>query len=114
MEQLELRLLGRLNAPSIVPPSTIAKCASYREAVKLCWQLRRVRNMSQASLAEAVGLYAPHVTRYLHDGKTQRDLPAWAIRGFENVCGNTAITQWLNLGAQFTVLEEIQAERAAA
>lgn len=114
MEQLELRLLCRLDAPSVVPPSLIATCKSYRDAVKLCWQLRRIRNMTQGRLAEEAGLYAPHVTRYLHDGKTQRDLPAWAIREVERACGNTAITQWLNRGAQLTVLEEIQAERAAA
>lgn len=114
MDQLELRLLCRLDAPSVVPPSLVATCKSYRDAVKLCWHLRRVRNMTQARLAEEVGLYAPHVTRYLHDGKTQRDLPAWAIRAFENACGNTTVTQWLSQGAKLTVLEEIQAERAAA
>lgn len=114
MEQLELRLLCRIDAPSVVPPKAVAECKSYRDAVKLCWQLRRVRKMTQAMLAAEVGLYAPHVTRYLHDGKTQRDLPAWAIRGFEAACGNTAITQWITQGAQFTVLEEVQAERMAA
>lgn len=114
MEQLPLRLLCRIDAPSVVPPATVAECKSFREAVQLCWRLRRVRNMTQARLAEEAGLYAPHVTCYLHDGKRARDLPAWAIRGFETACGNTAITQWLNLGAKLTVLEEIQAERIAA
>lgn len=114
MEQLEMRLLCRLDGPSVVPPKTVALCKTYRDAVKLCWQLRRVRNMTQARLAEQAGLYAPHVTRYLHDGKTQRDLPAWAIPAFEATCGNTAITQWLSQGAKLTVLEEVQAERAAA
>jgi hypothetical protein len=89
-------------------------CLTYRDVVKLCWQLRRVRNMTQATLAAEAGLYAPHVTCYLHDGKRKRDLPAWAIRGFEIACGNTAITQWLSRGAKLTVLEEIQAERLAA
>lgn len=114
MEQLDLRLLCRLDAPSIVAPSAVASCKTYRDAVKLCWQLRRVRNMTQQRLAEDAGLYAPHVTRYLHDGKTQRDLPAWAIRAFETTCGNTAITQWLTLGAKLTVVEEMQLLRAAA
>ena len=114
MEQLSLRLLCRLDAPSVVPPDLIAGCNSYRDAVKLCWSLRRVRNMTRASLAEQAGLYAPHVTCYLHDGKRQRDLPARAILGFEYACGNTAITQWLSQGAKLTVLEEIQAERVAA
>lgn len=114
MEQLSLRLLCRVDAPSVVPPVLVAACKTYRDAVKLCWNLRRVRNMTQARLAEEAGLYAPHVTCYLHDGKRERDLPAWAIRGVETACGNTAITQWLNQGAQLTVLEEIQAERMAA
>lgn len=114
LEQLSLRLLCRIDAPSVVPPAAVASCKTYRDAVKLCWNLRRVRNMTQARLAEDAGLYAPHVTCYLHDGKRERDLPAWAIRAFELACGNTAITQWLTAGAKLTVLEEIQAERAAA
>lgn len=114
LEQLALRLFCRIDAPSVVPPALIRECNDYRSAVKLCWQLRRVRNMTQRSLAEEAGLYAPHVTCYLYDSKRQRDLPAWAIRAFELACGNTAITQWLNQGAKLTILEELQAERAAA
>jgi len=114
MEQLQLRLLCRLDGPSVVPTTSIAHCKTYREAVRLCWQLRRVRNMTQARLAEEAGLYAPHVTCYLHDGTRQRDLPGQAVARFELACGNTAITQWMALQAKLTVLEEIQAERAAA
>lgn len=114
MEQLQLRLLCRLDGPSVVPPTSINTVKSYREAVRLCWQLRRVRNMTQARLAEEAGLYAPHVTCYLHDGERQRDLPGQAVARFEMACGNTAITQWMALQAKLTVLEEIQAERAAA
>lgn len=114
MEQMQLRLLGRLDAPSVVPPDLIAQCSTYRDAVKLCWQLRRVRNMTRSSLAEQAQLYAPHVTCYLVDGKRQRDLPGWAIKGFEWACGNTAISQWINVGAQLTVVEEMQLLRAAA
>ena len=44
----------------------------------------------------------------------QRDLPGQAVARFELACGNTAITQWMALQAKLTVLEEIQAERAAA
>lgn len=113
MEQLELRLLGRLDGPSVVQHSTVATCKTYREAVRMCWSLRRVRNMTQARLAEEAGLYAPHVTCYLHDGARQRDLPGGAVARFESVCGNTAITQWMALQAKLTVLEEMQAMRAA-
>lgn len=114
MEQTQLPLLGRLHAPSVVPPSLITQCKTYRDAVKLCWQLRRVRNMTLASLAEQAELYAPHVSGYLKDGKRQRDLPGWAVRGFEWSCGNTAISQWHNVGAKLTVIEEMQLLRAAA
>lgn len=114
MEQLQLRLLCRLDAPSVLPPQTIAQCKTYREAVKLCWSLRRVQNMTQARLAEEAGLYAPHVSCYINDGKRQRDLPGWAVRGFEWVCGNTAITQWHAAQAKLTCLEEMQAMREAA
>lgn len=114
MEQMQLRLLCRLDAPSVVPPKMVSQCRTYREAVKLCWELRRVRNMTQRRLAEEAGLYAPHVSCYLGASNSQRDLPAEAIRRFELACGNTAISQWLALGAQLTVLEEVQAERAAS
>lgn len=114
MEQIALPLLCRLDAPSIVAPSLINQCKSYRDAVKLCWHLRRVRNMTQQRLAEEAGLYAPHVTCYLHDSKRQRDLPGHAVKAFEWVCGNTAISQWHSVGAKLTVVEEMTLLRATA
>lgn len=115
MEQLQLAgLLCRLDAPSIVDPRRVAQCKTYRDAVKLCWELRRVRNLTKARLAEEAGLYAPHVTCYLVDGKRQRDLPASGIRGVEWTLGNTAISQWINLQAKLTPLEEMQFIRQAA
>lgn len=114
MDQLPLRLLCRLDAPSVVPPALVGQCKSYREAVQLCWNLRRVRGMTKRRLAEEAGLYAPHVTCYLHHDPKKRDLPGSAVKLFEFVCGNTAISQWHGLNAQLTVLEEIQATKAAA
>lgn len=98
----------------MLDPSLVAKCKTYRDAVKLCWEKRRVRNMTKKRLAEEAGLYASHITCYLTDGKSQRDLPGNGIRGFEWVCGNTAISQWINLQAGLTVLEEIQLIKARA
>lgn len=114
MEQLPLRLLCRLDAPSVVPPQAIAGCKTYRDAVKLCWRLRPMLSITKSFLAKEAGLYAPHVTCYIEDGKRQRDLPGWAVRGFERVCHNTAITQWHNSQAKLTCLEEMQAMREAA
>jgi hypothetical protein len=116
MEQIPLPLFCRLDAPSVVPPALIAECKTYREAVQLCWRLRR-SNMTRRTLAELAGLYAPHITCYLNDDipkGRKRDLPGWAVKGFEWACGNTAISQWHNVGAKLTVLEEMQASRAAA
>jgi hypothetical protein len=114
MQQTELPLLCRLDAPSVVPPSLVALCKTYRDAVRLCWHLRRIRNMTQARLAEEAGLYAPHVTCYLNDSPRARDLPGSAVRGFEWACGNTAISQWHALNAKLTCLEEMQAMKACA
>jgi hypothetical protein len=114
MQQIPLNLLCRLDAPSVVPPNHIAEIQSYRDAVRLCWALRRVRNMTQTRLAEEAGLYPAHVNCYLRDGKHQRDLPGASVRGFQLACGNTAISQWLALQGQLTVLEELQAARVSA
>lgn len=114
LDQMKLPLLCRLDAPSVVPHQLIELCKDYRDAVRLCWELRRVKNMTRRRLAEDAGLYPPHVTCYLNDGKRQRDLPGGAVRGFEWACGNTAISQWHALQAHLTVLEEMQAQRRAA
>ena len=111
MEQIALPLLGRLDAPSVVPPHLIRQCKTYRDAVRLCWQLRRVRNMSQRTLAEIAELYPPHVTCYLSARALSRDLPGSAVARFEVACGNTAISQWHAWNAQLTCVEELQAMR---
>ena len=114
MNQLELRLLGRLDGPSVVPASHIAACQSYRDAVRLCWALRRVKGMSSLTLAEAAGFPKNHRSDYLSDDEDKRELPARHIKAFEAVCGNTAISQWIAMGASLTVLEEMQALKVAA
>lgn len=115
MEQMNIPgLLGRLDAPSVVHPSLIAQCTTYRDAVKLCWQLRRVKKMTKRVLAMEAGLYAPHVTCYIEDGKTKRDLPGSAVKLFESVCGNTAISQWHAANSKLTTLEEMTLIRTAA
>lgn len=117
MDQMQLRpLLGRLEGPAVVPPELIRGCRTYREAVRLCWALRRVKNMTLRQLAAEAGLLPQHVSDYLHpdDRPTRRDLPAEGIRPFEEVAGNTAISQWVALQSRLTVLEEMQAMRLAA
>ena len=115
MEELNLQrefpLLNRMEGPAIVPASLMRLAKTYREAVRLCWQLRRVRGMTFRQLAAECELIYQHVGDYFNrdDGKHRRDLPGDAVAAVEAVLGNTAISQWHAENAKFTVLEVIQA-----
>lgn len=114
MEQMELTgLLCRHDAPSVAPADAIRQCKTYHEAVQLCWQLRKVRNMTKRMLAEHTGLNPSHVSQYLSDSdaKRMRELPGWGVSAFELACQNTAISQWHAMRAQLTVAEEVPALR---
>lgn len=116
MPQRELPLLARLDGPSVVHPEMVAHCKTYRDAVRMAWQMRRVRNMTQRQLACEAGLRPQLVTDYLNqdDHPTRRDLPGQLIAAFESVVGNTCVSQWIAAQSHLTVLEEMQAARAAA
>jgi hypothetical protein len=100
-------------SPAVVPRSVIAVIHSYREAVRVAWRMRSIWGMTKQLLAAEAGLYASHVTDYLHedDKPSRRDLPASRIEDFERAVGNRVVSQWLAMRAEFTVLEEIQADR---
>jgi hypothetical protein len=72
--------------------------------------------MRPTDLARDFGFTRQHVSDYLNadDMPQRRNLPPDEIKLFEDVCGNSAITQWLALRQRFTLLEELQAERLAA
>ena len=112
--QMSLPLLCRIDGPSVVPESHVKACQTYRDAVRLCWRLRRVKSMTTLSLAEAAGFPANHRSDYLSDNEERRELPAKHIKAFEYVAGNTAISQWIAMNAKLTVLEEITASKLAA
>jgi hypothetical protein len=116
MDQREFPLLGRLDAPSAAPSQWIRHAKTYRQAVRLAWQLRRVQAMTRQQLATEAELYPQHVTDYLaDDDKPQRrDLPADKVAAFEAVVGNTVVSQWIASRSQLTVLEELQATKVAA
>lgn len=116
MTQTELPLLGRIDAPHAVPPQLLKLATTYREVVRMCWSLRRAKGMKPVDLARDFGFTRQHVSDYLNpdDRPGRRDLPAERIADFEDACGNTAVTQWLAARHRFTLLEELQAERAAA
>jgi hypothetical protein len=116
MDQREFPLLGRLDAPSAAPSQWIRHAKTYRQAVRLAWQLRRVQSMTRQQLATEAELYPQHVTDYLaeDDKPGRRDLPADAVARFEGVIGNTLVSQWLASQSRLTVLEELQATKVAA
>lgn len=113
--QREFPLLARMEGPSVVPDSLMRLATTYRTAVRLCWQLRRVRNMTMRQLAAEAGVPHQHVSDYFNpdDKPSRRDLPGDAVAAVEAVLGNCAITQWHATQARFTVLEVLQAGRAA-
>lgn len=114
-KQLELPLLGRIDCASIVPPSMLTTVRTYRQAVRLCWTLRRVKGMNTTDFARQFHFNRQHIGDYLNpdDGRKRRNLPPGRIADFEDGCGNAAITQWLASRQKLTVIEELQAERAA-
>lgn len=116
MPQMKLALLGRIDGPSVVPAQYVSMCRTYREAVRMAWQLRRVSGMTQRQLACEAELRVQHVTDYLNadDKPSRRDLPARDVPRFEAVVGNTLVSQWVAAQARLTVLEELQATKAAA
>lgn len=114
--QREFPLLGRLDGPSVACPQLLAQCRTYREAVRMCWELRRVKRMTRAQLAAETGMYAQHVSDYLSsdDDTHRRSLPGDKLAAFEAICGNTLVSQWHAAQARLTVIEEMQAARKAA
>jgi len=96
-----------------LPDDLIASCGAYKAAVRLCWVYRRIQGMTKRTLAERAGLYPSHVSDYLSQDESKRDLPADSISAVETICGNRAITQWEMKQRGLTIMEEVIARRAA-
>jgi hypothetical protein len=109
---------GLAGAMRFLPPSEIAQCTTYRDAVRLAWERRSRVHMTQRTLAELCGLYAAHVSSYLrpdpvdNKGRPRLDLPAGRIAAFEAAVGNHAISQYLVHLAQLTIMQEFFARQA--
>jgi len=118
MGQLELKLLGRLDAPAVVPQGVVAQVKSYREAVCLSWIHRRTKGMTKSTLAEFAGMRPSHLSDYLslaekdRRGHDLREMPAKYLPAFEAITGNTFATQWLAMQSKLTILESMIAEAA--
>lgn len=92
-----------------VPEAQVRACRTYRDAVLLAWDHRSRKSLTRRALAEECGLYAPHVSSYLHpdplDAKScpRLDLPADCIEAFEEAVSNHAIRQYLNYLGRLTM-----------
>jgi hypothetical protein len=112
--QLSLPMLMRLDGPSILPPQRLLSVGTYRQAVAMCWALRRDHgDGAQSACARFIGAQVSHMSAYLSDDPEKRDMPAKFVRAFEVWCGNTAVTQFLARGSKLTVAEEFQARALA-
>lgn len=111
--QIDLPMLTYYHGPRLVAADVVAAIRSYREAVRVCWQLRTRRHLTQRALAEEAALYATHLSDYLSECDNKRELPARHIVAFENACGNRVITQWLASQAKVTILEQYIARAVA-
>jgi hypothetical protein len=109
---LELPLLGGVVQAQLlhVPPQVIHRLTTYREACRMAWKLRRVRNLTRAQLAEMAGLYASHVSDYFSLHEKRRELPAKQIGSVERVLGNSVISQFVAYQATKQLMVELQGQ----
>lgn len=113
--QAELPLLGgAVQEQRLVVPHRAVVGLTYRQACRLGWKLRRVRNLTYADLARQAGLYKSHVSDYFSVHAQRRELPAAAIGRVQRILGNTVISQWVAWSGGITVLDELALERRAA
>lgn len=121
MDQREFPLLQRVGAPSAAPYQWIRYAKTYRQAVRLAWKFRP-EGLTREELAREVSkiikpdrMYPQHITDYLHpdDKPSRRDLPADKLAAFEQVVGNSIVSQWLASQSRLTVLEQMQANALA-
>ncbi|AHG63163.1 hypothetical protein [Advenella mimigardefordensis] len=115
MKQYELPLIGPVNPPTFASEAEMSLCKSYRDAVRLSWQLKARKKMTKALAAEHAGLYPSHVSDYLHidDNPRRRDLPMDKVRDWCLVVGNWVVLQYITRDAQLNIMEEMIAQRAA-
>lgn len=115
MDQLEFPLLGRLDAPSVAPEQWVRYAKTYRDVVRIAWNLRRVKH-SKADMARDCGFYAQHISDWFakDDKPSRRSLPGDCIPEFEAYVQNSLVSQWLARHSRLTVLEEITATKAVA
>ena len=116
LDFLRIRPSGRMQ---FIDKVEIARCVTYRQAVRLAWERRQPRAMTKRTLAELCGMYPQHVSSYLHEdplmpsGAPRLSLPAEKIGAFEAAVGNYAVSQYLIRLGHLTIMQEVIAAQGA-
>ena len=85
---------GAINGGLVMAQEHELRAATdFRQALSLCIRLSRVRR-TQNDLAALAGINASQLSKIVNG---TFHLPTDKIPVIENLCGNTAITQWLAL-----------------
>lgn len=115
----ELSVLQPASPHRFASRADVSACRTFREAVQLAYARRTRQHMTQRTLAEEAGIYAPHLSQILHPesldrhGRRRMDLQAEDIDGFERAVGNHIVRQWLVQLGCMNIAEEMMAGMAA-
>ena len=82
-----------------VDEGQLKACKSFKDALKLCMRLSRVKR-TQSDLASQAGINVCQFSKIL---RSDFHLPGDAIATIEKLCGNTAMTQWLAMQHNATI-----------
>lgn len=99
------------------PEDQIAKCETYRDAVRLAWKCRVSPHMTQVQLAELTGIPPSHISQILNEqpcdkhGKAHKDLQAKHVTAFERAVGNHIVKQWITADGDLRILEFVMASK---
>lgn len=113
-------MLERIDAPDVLPVTSVLHAKTWREAVIGGWKNRKNKFLTPAMLASMTGIPASHICEYLAEepfdrkGRERRDMPAKRLQLFEQAVGNSFASQWVAVQAQLTILEAQIAEQKAA
>jgi|SRR6185437_10819905 len=117
--QAEMPFFALLPKVQFAPLHEVEKFESYRDAVVWVWENRAQKRgdqiADQAVCARYLGLYAPHMSRYVRrHSKSPMKLDPDVVPAFEAFCGWNAISQFMARKKQFTLLEQVIEERRQA
>ena len=101
---------GAMNGQvSTVDESQLRGAKTFKDALKLCMKLSRVKR-TQSDLASQAGINVCQFSKII---RADFHLPGDAIATIEKLCGNAAMTQWLALQHNATLHIKTDAEKLA-